>query len=176
MPDQASSKLAAPIRRRYTLSRLVAIPPDTILRRSSKSPRPSWHIDGRDGSLCGLRPLERFDMEMTYGAGPVQICRNCHGKLSWTDEPVDYVIEDRGFETPCLIWTRGGDARGYGRRGSDGKWFYVHREAYERAYGEIPAGWVVHHLCEQKACINPSHLEAMPIADHVRHHSTKRAR
>jgi hypothetical protein len=28
--------------------------------------------------------------------------------------PIDYLSEDRGYETPCWIWQRGKDGDGYG--------------------------------------------------------------
>lgn len=37
----------------------------------------------------------------------------------------------------------------------------AHRRAYEVAVGAIPAGLVVDHLCRNRACCNPAHLEAV---------------
>lgn len=36
---------------------------------------------------------------------------------------------------------------------------YVHRVAYELYRGEIPEGMIVRHLCYQRLCCNPAHLE-----------------
>lgn len=77
-------------------------------------------------------------------------------------------IEDRGHvlggkPSPCHIWTgadsgsgRGG---GYGRMSLDGQTVAVHLVVYTHYYGYIPSKKQVDHLCFQRACCNPSHLE-----------------
>lgn len=37
----------------------------------------------------------------------------------------------------------------------------VHRVAYETFVGPIPAGMTIDHLCRNKLCVNPEHLEAV---------------
>ena len=63
----------------------------------------------------------------------------------------------------CWIWhgTRGHD--GYGRlsRWKKRQYVYTHRYAYERFVGPIPAGLTLDHLCRNRACCNPAHLEAV---------------
>jgi hypothetical protein len=38
---------------------------------------------------------------------------------------------------------------------------YAHRVAYSRAKGPIPAGFHIDHLCRNRLCVNPDHLEAV---------------
>lgn len=38
---------------------------------------------------------------------------------------------------------------------------YAHRESYELFLGKIPDTLVIDHLCRNKACFNPTHLEAV---------------
>ncbi len=62
----------------------------------------------------------------------------------------------------CWIWTGYIDSWGYGR-------FWVkarntqlaYRIAYELVRGPIPYGLELDHLCRNKACVNPDHLEAV---------------
>lgn len=52
-----------------------------------------------------------------------------------------------------------------GRKGRYGQWrrWYAHRLAFTIFVGPIPEGYEIDHLCENKTCINPHHLEAVPI-------------
>lgn len=68
-------------------------------------------------------------------------------------------------ESGCWEWQGPRDAKGYGNTffGSrvDGtrRCARVHRKAYEAWVGPIPAGLTIDHLCCNKACANPAHLE-----------------
>ena len=58
----------------------------------------------------------------------------------------------------------------------DGNFVYAHRFAYEQAYGEIPAGFHVHHSCGNRACVRPEHLIALSPEEHRARHSAELAR
>ena len=51
---------------------------------------------------------------------------------------------------------------------------YAHRVIYERHFGPIPPGWVVHHKDEDKSNNDPANLEAMPRSEHHRLHALGR--
>jgi hypothetical protein len=63
----------------------------------------------------------------------------------------------------CWEWHRSLDGKGYGTFGIkiDGVWRTVkaHRVSYEIHVGPIPEGLQLDHLCRNRACCNPSHLE-----------------
>jgi hypothetical protein len=44
----------------------------------------------------------------------------------------------------------------------------IHRHIFEECFGEIPAGLVIRHKCDNPFCINPEHLETGTHADNVR--------
>lgn len=77
-------------------------------------------------------------------------------------------------ESGCWLWQGHVGVNGYGERGSGGRRFYVHRLSYELFKGEIPAGMLVHHLCEVRRCVNPDHLELRTITDHGGEHGASR--
>lgn len=62
----------------------------------------------------------------------------------------------------CWIWT-GPCAKGYGRvsvrEAGSRRSMQIHRYAYEQLVGPIPDGLQLDHLCRNRACCNPAHLE-----------------
>jgi hypothetical protein len=78
----------------------------------------------------------------------------------------------------CWNWTAGLNAAGYGMF-SDGKTRLAHRFAYEMVVGKIPDGLQLDHLCRNRSCVRPDHLEPVtnrenclrgesPFAKHAR--------
>lgn len=63
--------------------------------------------------------------------------------------------------TPCIPWCGSIDEYGYGYLNIDGRRTRAHRAIYENRKGKIPHGLVLDHLCCNKTCVNPDHLEAV---------------
>lgn len=63
----------------------------------------------------------------------------------------------------CWEWQAARSDAGYGKFGVilDGRrvTVYAHRWAYEDLVGLIPAGLQIDHLCRNRGCVNPAHLE-----------------
>lgn len=71
-------------------------------------------------------------------------------------------------ESGCWIWQRSIQANGYARMTVKGERHYVHRLAYELLVGPIPEGLHLDHLCRNRACCNPAHLEPVTCLENVR--------
>ena len=73
-------------------------------------------------------------------------------------------------ESGCWIFT-GALSEGYGtigrgRRGEGN--VRAHRVTYERLVGPVPEGLDLDHLCRNRACCNPAHLEPVTRSENAR--------
>lgn len=60
---------------------------------------------------------------------------------------------------PCWVWTASLNSKGYGQINVDGRPKLAHRVAFELERGAIPEGMQLDHLCRNRKCVNPAHLE-----------------
>jgi hypothetical protein len=67
----------------------------------------------------------------------------------------------------CWEWTGYKSKVGYGSLTNKGKVQRAHRFIYEQLVGAIPDGMVLDHLCTNKACVNPDHLEPVTILENT---------
>lgn len=69
----------------------------------------------------------------------------------------------------CWVWTGVLDRYGYAAAITfGGRKQRAHRFAYEAFTGSIPAGMQIDHLCRNRSCVNPSHLEAVTGIENTR--------
>lgn len=67
----------------------------------------------------------------------------------------------------CWQWTAG-TCRGYGRFAVDRRNLLAHRLSYEILVSEIPADRVIDHLCRNRGCVNPKHMELVTPTENKR--------
>ena len=104
---------------------------------------------------CGLTtPIARYSWR-AKGIRVGEHRRYCRGhsgsKALYVEDPV----------SSCWEWTGTIRKDGYASGAQ-------HRLYYVRAKGPIPAGLELDHLCNNKRCVNPDHLEPVTHAENVR--------
>lgn len=86
-----------------------------------------------------------------------------------------FKIEDRGFSSPCWVWTRATvGERGYGQIRINKKGVVAHRAVWEERIGPWPIGLQADHLCRVRLCVNPEHIE--PVTQEVNQRRGKNAK
>jgi hypothetical protein len=79
-------------------------------------------------------------------------------------------ITDGPLATPCWLWTgptsgdgykgqKKGRGHGYPRMSLDGQTVAVHIVMWTNEHGFVPGRKQLDHLCRDRRCVNPEHLE-----------------
>lgn len=85
-------------------------------------------------------------------------------------EPIKHdLLNEVSFdkETTCWNWKGYKSELNYGIISIQNKTFYTHRVSYTLFHKPIPKGLVVHHMCNNRACCNPEHLDIMTQIENV---------
>jgi hypothetical protein len=67
-------------------------------------------------------------------------------------------------ENGCMNWEGATNGRGYGQLQVKRKNLYAHRLSYMLMVGPIPDDLVLDHLCRNRRCCNPLHLEPVTVS------------
>lgn len=93
-------------------------------------------------------------------------CNVCHPlkpnraqRINGTPEERYWPKVDRRSDAQCWPWKPKLDRDGYGTFTVNGANIRAHRFSYELIHGPIEQGMQLDHLCRNRACVNPTHLE-----------------
>lgn len=76
----------------------------------------------------------------------------------------------------CWEWEAGRTTGGYGKFHLSGRTELAHRAVYQLVRGPIPDGLHLDHLCRNRACVRPDHLEPVTVRENLMRGDTPAAR
>jgi hypothetical protein len=125
--------------------------------------------DGRRHPGLGLRrhlhayrrPDRRMEMGHIHPTNPRGIPHDWRETIKLTASADYFTRKTRLDDNGCLIWQGYLQPDGYPKTSIRDADQMAHREAYITFVGPIPDGYQVDHLCFNRACVNPMHLEAV---------------
>ena len=96
---------------------------------------------------------------------PLRFINGHNARQPWRDRFWTKVNKDA--LNKCWLWTAGVSLEGYGRFSVNRQPTYAHRISYAFAKGDIPTGMELDHLCRNRICVNPEHLEVVTHQENV---------
>lgn len=111
---------------------------------------------------CGLKPLARGLCDKHYQRVRANGTTKLVSELPLRER---LMLKIEIAPDNCWVWKGVIAYDGYGVAKVDNKRYRAHRLVYETFKAPIPDGLVIDHLCRNRACCNPDHLE--PVTTRV---------
>jgi len=85
-------------------------------------------------------------------------------------DPWDIVSARIVFASGCWMWLGAHNRKGYAVASIKDRpgWYFAHRAIYEMLIGPIAPGMTVDHLCRERGCVNPYHMDVCSPLENFR--------
>ena len=83
------------------------------------------------------------------------------------NEKLVKILDNTVRDKDCLLWQGALSDRGYPLIYHDGKTRRTHRVSFYLFHGHIDDDCVIHHICANRSCINPDHLQAITAQENT---------
>lgn len=132
---------------------------------------------GREPAMCSNgHPRESMRAIIAKDGRQMSLCVDCRKEARAVAKmpdraipPMDRLLARISVRPDgCWIANLPDNGHGYKYLSSRGRKIYAHRLIYEFYFGAIPDGYAVDHLCSNRACCCPAHLEAVTQAENSR--------
>lgn len=126
--------------------------------------RPACSVEGCESVQIGGGMCSRHYRRVRLYGDAGTALRSPWGSTGW--ERLEHFVE-RGEPDECWDF-KGCLKAGYGVVLINHVQHQAHRLAYVATYGPVPEGLEIDHLCRNKRCVNPAHLEAVTRSQNMR--------